>query len=152
MLYSRRAGVFPDKLRLFQTSWVKIKPILLTVNLSFYIFQMSWPLSIWVGTVADELGKEPLNKIVHVHVLILYDFKCKYNDFLLAVFNSCPCLFALTGKVKLIDLFIHLFQLSFNSFSWWGTAGPDVQLLRQHTTFSMCMIIKAMHAVVIIMQ
>ena len=51
----------------------------------------------------------------------------------------------LTGKVKLIYLFIYLICL-FTLLA----AGPDVLLLRQHTTFSMCMIIKAMHAVIII--
>ena len=70
----------------------------------------------------------------------------------LAVCNSCPCLSALTGEVKLIDLFIHLFNLSFQSF-------PDERLLghkngcrarqNQPSTFPMCMITKAMHVVVI---
>ena len=51
LLFSRWAGAFPHigELGLFQTSWEKCQPTILIVNLSFCIFQMSWPLSRWVG-------------------------------------------------------------------------------------------------------
>ena len=49
------AGPFPhdDELVLFQTSKGKSQPIILIVNLSFYFpfFQMSLPLSRWVGSL-----------------------------------------------------------------------------------------------------
>ena len=45
LLFSRWAGAFQhiDELGLFQTSWEKCQPTILIVNLSFCIFQMSWP-------------------------------------------------------------------------------------------------------------
>ena len=50
-MFSRRAGIFPVELGLFQTSWLKSQHLLLIVNLFDYIFQMSWPLSKWVCPV-----------------------------------------------------------------------------------------------------
>ena len=57
ILFSRwAAGAFPhvDELGLFQTSWEKCQHTILIVNLSFCIFQMTWPLSRWAG-FANEL-------------------------------------------------------------------------------------------------
>ena len=110
---------------------------------------MSCPLSRWVGPVADDLVRKPAHTVFLVHVLIVqFDFCCTCWNFLLAVRNSCPCLSAITDDVK----FIYLFNLSFLSF-------PDEHLLghmsscrawqNQPSTFSMCMITVAMHAVVI---
>ena len=69
---------------------------------------MSWSLSRWVGPVADALVEGPTNNIFHVHVIcnliytvsnLLYIVNIKN---LFAVFNACPCLSALNGKVKLV--------------------------------------------------
>ena len=70
-LFQTSCSAFPDELQrfsrwaaalshadeqgLFQTSWVKSQRVLFIVNLSFYIFQMSWLLSRWVGPVAGKL-------------------------------------------------------------------------------------------------
>ena len=50
-------------------------------------------------------------------------FQVSILEFPFAVCNSCPGLSALTGKMKLTDLFSHLFNLSFYSFPDGGLHG-----------------------------
>ena len=70
LLFSRWPGAFPHvgEQGLFQTSWEKCQPKLLIVNLSFCVFQMSWPLPDELALLPTSWLRRLAHNIFHVHV------------------------------------------------------------------------------------
>ena len=139
------AGPVPDELG-------EVPSHILIVNLSFWVFQMSWPFPDELALLPTSWLRRLAHNIFHVHVSwcnlvytlnnLIYLLNAEY---LLSACNVCPCLSALNGKVKLracreahhlSNLFVFYFLDELAPFQWIGPVVDKLVVGLTHNFFS----------------